>query len=186
MATNGTRIYIVDGDRWEEHNFNRVPLPLHYVGENKAQALANYLAQLRPNVRLYAVRNYIRDTADMATLLASTQPNVVIDAVDNIRTTKMILEACQISEIYYVGAHYDGTHVTVEAMPPHAAGLWEVDSGAQGYQVFPSLAPAAAIAGSLAAFLAVTKPDKPVSIVFDLSELPDQHQVSSRAEEVEA
>lgn len=93
-------IRAVDGDVFEETNLNRqllssVPL----LGIGKANAAAERIAQVNPEVAAEAVETFLTE-ANVSDLLAGC--DVVLDALDNIQSRKILATACEKSGIPYI------------------------------------------------------------------------------------
>ena len=91
---------VVDGDVFEPSNLNRqllseVPL----LGIKKAKAAADRIARVNPQVHVEAVEEYLTE-ANVWGLISGC--DVVLDALDNIPTRKLLAEACAKAGIPYV------------------------------------------------------------------------------------
>ena len=91
---------VVDGDVFDESNLNRqllsrVPL----LGISKAKAAAEHIAQVNPAVQVDAVPEFM--TQDNVHELLSGC-DVVIDALDNIPSRRILSAACEEANIPYV------------------------------------------------------------------------------------
>lgn len=91
---------VVDGDVFEESNLNRqllsrVPL----LGIGKAKAAAEHVAQVNPSVQVEAIAEYM--TKNNVDILLSGC-DVVIDALDNIPSRRILSDACENAGIPYV------------------------------------------------------------------------------------
>lgn len=91
---------VVDGDVFETSNINRqllssVPL----LGISKAKAAADHIARVNPDVAAEAVEEFLtKDNA--AALIAGC--DVVMDALDNIESRKLLSAACEQANIPYI------------------------------------------------------------------------------------
>lgn len=91
---------VVDGDTFEETNLNRqllsaVPL----LGVSKAAAAANHIAKINPQTVAEAVETFL--TAENAARLVQGC-DIVMDALDNIPTRKILAAACAEAGVPYV------------------------------------------------------------------------------------
>ena len=91
---------VVDGDVFEPSNLNRqllssVPL----LGTSKAKAAADHIACVNPEVATEAVEA-ILDASNVSELLADC--DIVLDALDNIPSRKILAAACSEAGIPYV------------------------------------------------------------------------------------
>lgn len=91
---------VVDGDVFEASNLNRqllscVPL----LGVSKAKAAADHIARVNPDITVEAVEAFLtKDNA--AEILAGC--DMVLDALDNIESRKILAAACEKAGIPYV------------------------------------------------------------------------------------
>ena len=91
---------VVDGDVFDASNLNRqllssVPL----LGISKAKAAADHIARVNPDVAAEAVEEFLtKDNA--AALIAGC--DVVMDALDNIESRKLLSAACEQANIPYI------------------------------------------------------------------------------------
>ena len=91
---------VVDGDVFEETNLNRqllssVPL----LGVSKAKAAAEHVARVNPEIAVDAVEAFLTDE-NTAELLEGC--DMVLDALDNIASRKVLASACENAGIPYV------------------------------------------------------------------------------------
>ena len=91
---------VADGDVFELSNLNRqllssVPL----LGVNKAKAAADHVARINPDVTVEAVETYLTES-NVSDLLADC--DVVLDALDNIPSRKLLAAACEKETIPYI------------------------------------------------------------------------------------
>lgn len=91
---------VVDGDVFEPSNLNRqllseVPL----LGGSKAQAAADRIARVNPDITVDAVAEFMTE-ANACELLRGC--DVVMDALDNIPSRRLLASACQEEGIPYV------------------------------------------------------------------------------------
>ena len=93
-------IRAVDGDVFEETNLNRqllseVPL----IGTGKANAAAERIRRVNPHVSVEAVEEFLTE-ANAAALLKDC--DVALDALDNIRSRKILASACENAGVPYI------------------------------------------------------------------------------------
>ena len=91
---------VVDGDVFEASNLNRqllsqVPL----LGVNKAKAAAEHIARVNPEVTVEAAEIFLTE-ANAARLIAGC--DVVLDALDNIPSRKILASVCAAVGIPYI------------------------------------------------------------------------------------
>ena len=94
------KLRVVDGDVFEATNLNRqllsqVPL----LGVSKAKAAQAHIAQVNPDVAVEAAEEFL--TAENAARLIA-DCDVVMDALDNIPSRKVLARACEKAGIPYV------------------------------------------------------------------------------------
>ena len=98
---------VVDGDVFEASNLNRqllssVPL----LGVSKAKAAADHIARVNPDVDVEAVPAFLTE-GNAAEILAGC--DIVMDALDNIQSRKILAAACAKAEIPYVYGAISGS-----------------------------------------------------------------------------
>ena len=91
---------VVDGDVFEASNLNRqllssVPL----LGVSKAKASADHIARVNPDVTVESVQTFLTE-CNAAEILAGC--DIVMDALDNIPSRKILAAACKKANIPYV------------------------------------------------------------------------------------
>ena len=107
---------VVDGDVFEATNLNRqllsqVPL----LGVSKAKAAADHVARVNPQVQVDAVCDFL-DEENADALVESC--DIVLDALDNIASRKILAAACERAGIPYVyGAIQGWVAQTAVSMP---------------------------------------------------------------------
>ena len=91
---------VVDGDVFEPSNLNRQLLSnVHLLGVNKAKVAADHVARVNPDVVAEAVQAFLTED-NAAQLLCDC--DIVMDALDNIATRKVLAAACEQANIPYV------------------------------------------------------------------------------------
>ena len=91
---------VVDGDVFEETNLNRQLLSeVSLLGCSKAEAAANRIARVNPDVEVRAVEAFL-DEANAADLISGC--DAVLDALDNIDARKILAKACTRAGIPYI------------------------------------------------------------------------------------
>lgn len=91
---------VVDGDVFEASNLNRQLLSkVDLLGVSKAKAAADHIARVNPDVSVEAVECFL--TEDNAAQLL-TGCDVVLDALDNIPSRRILAAACEKANIPYV------------------------------------------------------------------------------------
>ena len=93
-------IRAVDGDVFEPTNLNRQLLSnVHRMGISKAKAAAEHIADVNPDVAVEAVEDFLTE-ANAPALIAGC--DIVMDALDNVRSRKILAAACSEAGIPYV------------------------------------------------------------------------------------
>ncbi len=91
---------VVDGDVFEPSNLNRQLLSrMSLLGESKAKAAADHVERVNPNVRVEAVDTFM--TRQKVRSMIS-DCDVVMDALDNILSRRLLASACEEEGIPYV------------------------------------------------------------------------------------
>ena len=91
---------VVDGDVFEPSNLNRQLLSqVDLLGVSKAKAAADHIARVNPDVSVEAVECFL--TEDNAAQLL-TGCDIVLDALDNIPSRRILAAACEKANIPYV------------------------------------------------------------------------------------
>lgn len=91
---------VVDGDVFEASNLNRqllssVPL----LGVSKAKAAADHIARVNPDVTVESVQTFLTE-GNTAEILAGC--DIVMDALDNIPSRRILAAACEKVNIPYI------------------------------------------------------------------------------------
>lgn len=94
MACTGafSNLFLVDGDEFERSNFNRLPIPLEYEGWNKAEAVADYIEQVRPNVNCTVWPYYMETEEDAEKIKYGTSYQRILFAADGLETNQFMRE----------------------------------------------------------------------------------------------
>lgn len=91
---------VVDGDVFEETNLNRQLLSqLPLLGFSKAKAAAEHVARVSPHISLEAVDTFLT-SQNVHSLIAGC--DIVMDALDNIPSRRILADACAEVGIPYV------------------------------------------------------------------------------------
>lgn len=149
LAMQGmTRFVLMDGQGIELSNLNRLPVPPHWVGVNKAIALRKIIRQLRPTCVISTItRHYDPQMPELlVTLTEMLKQNsdvTVWDCTDNAHTQKEIFKKfsgtryLKYRKIGYEGFKV-GTYVDYN--------VWTVDGYAPGYRTSNACAATSALA----------------------------------------
>ena len=91
---------VVDGDVFEVSNLNRQLLSsVPVLGASKAKTAADHIARVNPDVTVEAVQTFLTE-GNAAEILAGC--DIVLDALDNISSRKILAHACAEAGIPYV------------------------------------------------------------------------------------
>lgn len=91
---------VVDGDVFEPSNLNRQLLSgMPLLGVSKAKAASDHISRVNPDVSVEAVECYL--TQENAALLLS-DCDIAFDALDNIRSRRILAAACEKADIPYI------------------------------------------------------------------------------------
>ena len=91
---------VVDGDIFEETNLNRQLLSrIPLLGVSKAKAAADHIALVNPDITAEVISVYMAEE-NVQDLIADC--DIVIDALDNIPSRRLLASACERSGIPYV------------------------------------------------------------------------------------
>lgn len=86
-------LIVVDGDVFEESNLNRQLFSkTAFLGKSKAEAAYERVAEINPEVKVKYIYGFF-DENNYSEIIADS--DVVIDALDNIKTKKFLQEACE-------------------------------------------------------------------------------------------
>lgn len=91
---------VVDGDVFEETNLNRQLLSrMPLLGVSKARAAAEHVAGVNPDTAVEAVSAFLTED-NVRSLIAGC--DIVMDALDNIPSRRILAAACEAADIPYV------------------------------------------------------------------------------------
>ena len=150
------QIILVDYDVLEEHNLNRLPFSERDIGRLKVDALAELLIRLRPETAIVPISASFQTVMDSLPVLIRYDHVLVVDAVDRVDISNMILEFAKKHRYQYLDIKYDGFNFSVRyAKDPNSLAVsWDAD-GEAGYREIPSFV-GSAVLPSLLGFLIVT------------------------------
>lgn len=116
LAMQGQRnmMTLIDGDKLEPTNLNRIPCPPSWVGINKAIALRRVIKNLRPGIEIRSVPCHVTD--DTITFLEKgvqevTHNTIVWDCTDDARVQVKIFKLCKKHSWQYRKIGYEGFKV---------------------------------------------------------------------------
>jgi hypothetical protein len=118
---------LIDGDKVEPSNLNRLPIPLRMSGEWKVKALKAQIRMLRPQVRVVCMPVHI--TEDTMSVLEA--PNgYVWDCTDDARIQQLLSRWCARHFLNYTKAGYEGWEI---GLYPRMTDTWMQDDYTPGY-----------------------------------------------------
>ncbi len=98
------RITIVDFDRVEESNINRQIVALHStVGKLKVDVMHDRILDINPDCEILSLAIKV-DSDNVSKLLDNISPNIVVDAIDDVRAKVSLLTACVDQNIMVVSS----------------------------------------------------------------------------------
>jgi molybdopterin/thiamine biosynthesis adenylyltransferase len=130
------KLYLFDPDTFEEHNLNRIDIPLDFLGMNKADVTKKIINRLRPSCTCYAFPFILQD---------HTMPKTdwLVDCTDKIKSQTDNQAIAQRHGARYLKAGYDG-----ESMSIHNV-VAEWGEAQDGYVTIPSWVVPASIVSAL-------------------------------------
>lgn len=174
LAMKGVPNFIlIDGDKIEATNLNRLPVPQTWVGTNKAVALRKMIRILRPSTVISAIARHVQhDEIDiLKRVIQDGGPyyQLLIDTTDDARIQKAIYEAMKDRHMYtkYVKIGYEGFKVGAY----NNMSVWIPEDYRPGYRTTQANAlssAGAAVIGILSAFF-MDENDKDLDV--DLSKI---------------
>jgi predicted ThiF/HesA family dinucleotide-utilizing enzyme len=128
LAMLGTKeLVLIDPDRIEISNLNRIPLSLKNIGRSKVLATKEFITDIRPDCRIEAIPDRVEDH------LGEIKGYVFI-CVDDFDVASLVVSSSQASGLPYIVLTYDGRHFTITK---EVNSCWEVEAR-RGYRVIPS------------------------------------------------
>lgn len=156
LAMSGIKkLYIFDHDIFEEHNLNRIPVPIECVGMKKVEACSAIIKQMRPDLDVL----YFKTKFDE--ILIEEKLDHVVDCTDSYKTQLKVEEFSKENEIPYCKVGYDGERISIH----NKVATWstDLDDDNVGYTVVPSWSVPAMIAASMAVAKVLKYEDKEMS-----------------------
>lgn len=151
-----TGFVLIDGDKIEPTNLNRLPVPQNWVGMSKVLALKRLIRMLRPEAVVTCIRAHV--THDEIDLLKQTVDELVryglniIDTTDDARIQRKIFDTLSVQigrgDIEYTKMGYEG--LEVGAYKDY--NVWVPADYRPGYRTTNANATTSAIAAGLGVF----------------------------------
>jgi len=163
FAMHGTREFIlVDPDVLEVHNLNRLPFLPEDIGKPKVDVLRDFIARIRPETGVLALQGTFQHMLDNIKIWVNIKrlKPIIIDAVDNNRTSNDILAFAKERNLPYLDIKYDGFYFSVRwaRSPNDLSETWESDEE-DGYRTVPSFVGSAAFPALFGFLAAVFEKD---------------------------
>lgn len=153
-------IILFDDDIIEEHNLNRLDIPLTTLGINKTEVAKSIINQMRPDCKVTAY-GYKFNPDVLETL--TVEMTHIIDCTD-VHEAQLNNQAFARNKgLQYMKIGYDFRHVTIA----NAIGEWDAGDTPDGYQITPSYCVPAILVASLAVHKILTKSEMELSSELD-------------------
>jgi hypothetical protein len=124
-------LVLVDGDRVEASNLNRIPAPVRHKGELKVHTLKAQLRLLRPGVRITCLpANITEETLEVLNSIRGHTSGVIWDCTDDARIQQKISRFCSTTGLQYVKLGYEGWKI---GMYRNMQTMWVPDDYQPGY-----------------------------------------------------
>lgn len=130
------KIYAFDHDTIEEHNLNRLDLPLNFLGENKAEVTKNICVKLRPDITFISMPYKYKGQ--------QVDADWLVDCTDRLKTQEANQKYAKDMGIKYFKAGYDGESFSLHNV------VAEWGEAVDGYTIVPSWVVPATIIAALA------------------------------------
>ena len=159
-------LFLIDNDRLELANANRLPYPIWWFskGVAKTEALKSFIKMMRPGLKIVAYTTQVNDYTEDVIEDIVRQVDLIIDAVDSMQTIKRIWRLAKRLDKPVISAHYDGWHGSVIYIPPNseAPTIWGDD--AEGYTA-PSIVVTPVMLASIVVTLIASRDKLPNKII---------------------
>lgn len=163
LAMAGVKTLILfDNDQIEEHNLNRLDLPLSTIGMNKTEAIKLLVGQMRPDCEVISY-GYKFNPDVLSTL--TVEPTHIIDCTDVHAVQLENQSFARENGFKYMKIGYDFKHVTIA----NSIGEWDANpEGTQdGYTIVPSYCVPAMVVAGLAVNKILTDSESELSAELD-------------------
>jgi hypothetical protein len=141
-------LYVFDDDVLEEHNLNRLDLPLKFLGRNKADVVKIVINNLRPDCTVYSMPWKFNETSQTGT-------DWLIDCTDDLDCQPQNEKIAKGFGMKYFKAGYDGEDFSIN----NKVAQWGTDDF-DGYRIVPSWVVPATIVAAMAIAKVMKYPDK--------------------------
>lgn len=130
------KIYAFDDDVIEEHNLNRLDLPISFLGENKAEVTKRICTKLRPDITFISMPYKYNGQ--------QTDTDWLVDCTDKLKAQEENQKFAKESGTKYFKAGYDGESFSLHNI------VAEWGEAVDGYTIVPSWVVPAVIIAALA------------------------------------
>ena len=155
LAMNGLEnsLVLVDGDKLEATNLNRIPCPPSWIGVNKAIALRRIIKQMRPHIQVTCLPSFLsEDTLELlkkALNAHAYQAATVWDCTDDARIQTKVYKVCQEEGVRFRKIGYEGFKIGTYA---HFDVWFDEATYQRGYRTTMANAMSSAMAAALGVF----------------------------------
>ena len=167
LAMSGVRqLHLMDFDRLEVSNLNRLPYTEDDLGKQKTDAAAELIRRMRSDTDIYIHQEANELSMGIVNNSGYIGRDIIFfDCTDKLRTQRMIYDYAIKHNNRYIRVGYDGTHMTV----CDYVGLSTGSEDESGYRITPSWVCPAVVAAGLAVSKAMLKTKQDVSL--DISQI---------------
>ncbi|MCD6489499.1 MAG: ThiF family adenylyltransferase [Thermodesulfobacterium sp.] len=132
LAMSGVEhLILVDADRVDETNLNRLPLSKRHIGVPKVEAVYDMVKRIRPNTFIETYQRKIETEEDCSIL-----SGVIFACTDNLKSQRLLWAYAKKNGLKYQRVGYDGTVLCVTKAFPLS--FDEQSENEAGYQITPS------------------------------------------------
>lgn len=109
----GSTLILVDMDVIEPSNLNRIRSPYHHVGLHKVEAIRRKVWEIDPYIAIESYEDGLTEE-NMATILDSHKPNIIVDEMDSLRMKVLLREAAKERSLPLIMAADDGDDALID------------------------------------------------------------------------
>jgi len=130
LAMSGIKnIYVFDIDQFEEHNLNRIDVPVECLGMNKADAVRLFVEQMRPECNVKSFPYQFSDS-----FVNMSEINWIVDCTDVFDAQVKHQEIADRHNVKYFKVGYNGESMSIN----NRIADWDVGDTPDGYTITPS------------------------------------------------
>ena len=158
LAMQGvTDFCLIEGQTIEPSNLNRLPVPLSWVGINKAVALRKIIRTVRPASKIIVFGKHLsKESLESTTKFWCNTPKLFWDCTDDARIQRVVFDYCKEKNWNYRKIGYEGFNVGTY----QDYGVWTAKDYRPGYRTSNACAATSALAavvGFMATGLDISK-----------------------------